>query len=111
VTLQDVDVLGVATDAETRCDHYGTEHDVVALRFGCCGRYYACYRCHAEIADHEAEPWPADRRDEPAAYCGVCGATLTGAEYMTVEACPTCAAAFNPGCANHYDRYFEWVEK
>ncbi len=101
------EVRGVDVDGETRCAHYGTDRDVVALRFGCCGTYYPCFRCHAAVADHAAERWPADRRDEPAALCGVCGAELTVDRYVAVDACPDCGAAFNPGCADHYDRYFE----
>ena len=101
------EVRGVDVDGETRCAHYGTERDIVALRFGCCESYYPCFRCHAAVADHEAERWPAGRRDEPAALCGVCGAELTVDRYVAVDACPDCGAAFNPGCAGHYDRYFE----
>ncbi|MFO7927857.1 MAG: CHY zinc finger protein [Halobacteriota archaeon] len=103
------DVFGVQIDSETRCTHYHTEEDIVALRFGCCGSYYACYNCHAELAEHDAEPWPTKRRNEPAAYCGVCETTLTAAEYMSAEKCPHCEAAFNPGCTAHYDLYFEWI--
>jgi uncharacterized CHY-type Zn-finger protein len=29
-------------------------------------------------------------------------------EYLACgNTCPTCQAAFNPGCANHYPLYFE----
>ena len=101
------EVRGVDVDGETRCAHYGTERDVVALRFGCCESYYPCFRCHAAVVDHEAERWPAGRRGDPAALCGVCGAELTVDRYVAVDACPDCGAAFNPGCADHYDRYFE----
>jgi uncharacterized CHY-type Zn-finger protein len=101
---------GVDVDAETRCAHYGSDEDVVALRFGCCEDYYACFRCHEAIADHPPEPWPADRRSEPAVRCGVCDAELTAAEYMGTDGCPACGAGFNPGCAAHYHRYFEWVD-
>lgn len=110
MTHEDVEVLGVDIDAETRCNHYGTEEDVVALRFGCCETYYACYKCHVELADHDAEPWPTERRNEPAVYCGVCEATLTAAEYVSADACPNCTTTFNPGCAAHYHLYFEWIE-
>ena len=41
-------------------------------------------------------------------HCGVCGTALTVRAYLDAEhACPVCDAAFNPGCATHYDRYFE----
>lgn len=110
VSVSREDVHGVAIDDETRCAHYSSESDVVALRFGCCGEYYACFRCHGAVADHPPEPWPAERRTEPAVRCGVCGVDLTGAEYTSNEACPGCGTQFNPGCANHYDIYFEWID-
>lgn len=105
------DVRGVKLDSETRCVHYGTERDVVALRFGCCGQYYACYRCHEELTDHDPKPWPTDRREEPAVYCGVCAVTMPPSAYMSADECPFCGAEFNPGCADHYDRYFEWINR
>ena len=51
---------GVGLDAQTRCAHYATARDVVALRFACCPAYWSCHRCHAELADHPAVPVPAD---------------------------------------------------
>jgi len=101
------DVRGVDIGAETRCAHYASERDVVALRFGCCEMYYPCFECHDAVANHEAEPWPAERSDEPAALCGGCGTELTPAAYMAVDGCPDCDAPFNPGCADHYHLYFE----
>lgn len=101
-------VRGVGLDAETRCVHYGGPRDVVAIRFPCCGEYYACFDCHAACADHDAERWPADAREKRAVRCGVCGHELAIAEYLASEhACPECDASFNPGCADHYGLYFE----
>jgi len=108
-TVSENRIHGVGTDDEARCTHYRDERDVVGLRFGCCGRYYACYECHRELADHDPEPWPAARRGEPAARCGVCGEPMTGEVYLGADSCPNCGAGFNPGCANHYHLYFEWV--
>ena len=101
------EIRGVDVDGETRCAHYGTDRDVVAIRFACCETYYPCFRCHEETADHDAEQWPMERRAEPAVLCGACGAELAVQEYLGVDACPECEADFNPACADHYDRYFE----
>lgn len=99
---------GVAVDPETRCAHYDTDRDVIAIRFACCDRYYPCFRCHDEVADHEPERIPRSRFDAPAVLCGVCGATLPVADYLSADdTCPNCAAPFNPGCRRHHDRYFE----
>lgn len=107
-TVHGVDVRGVAVDPETRCVHYGSERDVIALRFGCCGDFFLCHRCHEAVADHDSEPWPRERFDEPAVLCGVCGSDLTVGRYRDCGySCPDCGAAFNPGCAAHEDLYFE----
>jgi uncharacterized CHY-type Zn-finger protein len=100
-------VLGPVVDDETRCIHYRSALDVVAIRFACCGEYYPCHLCHQEAADHPARPWPLAERDREAVLCGVCGGELTIAEYLGVEACPRCGAAFNPGCHLHTHLYFE----
>ena len=54
--------MGVGLDDETRCSHYRSPVDIVALKAGCCGEYYACHACHAALADHELVPWPRDHR-------------------------------------------------
>lgn len=100
-------MLGPTVDDQTRCVHYRTELDVIAIRFACCGEYYPCHLCHAEAADHPARPWPADAGDERAVLCGVCGTELTIAVYLGVEGCPACGAPFNPGCALHRHLYFD----
>lgn len=101
-------VRGVDLDAQTRCGHYHTELDVIALRFRCCGQWYSCFECHEASADHPAEVWKADERQRHAVLCGVCGHQLTIAEYLACASrCPVCRTAFNPGCASHRHLYFE----
>ena len=103
-----VPLRGIDVDAETRCAHWDSPVDVIAVRFGCCETYYPCVSCHDEATDHEAEPWPRARFDEPAVLCGVCRERLTAREYLASDdACPSCGAAFNPGCRAHHDVYFE----
>jgi len=101
-------VHGVEVGPETRCAHYATERDVVALRFACCEAYFPCFRCHETAVNHEAERLPVDS-SVSAVLCGVCGAELTPREFVNGEhRCPECDAAFNPGCADHYDLYFDF---
>ncbi|MBW8762036.1 MAG: hypothetical protein JF592_05550 [Microbacterium sp.] len=100
-------VLGPVVDGQTRCVHYRTELDIVAIRFACCGDYYPCHLCHAEVAGHDSSPWPIEARSARAVLCGVCGDELSIAEYLEVTACPSCASSFNPGCALHAHLYFE----
>jgi uncharacterized CHY-type Zn-finger protein len=102
------DVYGVAVDSETRCAHYDSEQDVVALKFGCCETFFSCYACHEAVADHTPQPWPRTRFDHPAVLCGSCRTALSVTQYLSAaHECPACGASFNPGCAGHYDRYFE----
>ncbi|MDR4531947.1 CHY zinc finger protein [Glutamicibacter sp. PS] len=103
---QAVEVRGVQMDAQTRCAHYHTALDVIAIKFICCGYYYPCHLCHAELADHAAQPWPVERRAEPVVLCGVCRHELSVTRYLASEQCPHCAAPFNPGCKLHSDLYF-----
>jgi len=104
----DVPVRGVAVGPETRCAHYHGPSDIIAIRFPCCDAFYPCFACHEETTDHEAQRWPTDRFHTPAVVCGMCQAVLTIQQYLDAEhTCPSCGAAFNPGCARHHDRYFE----
>lgn len=105
------DVFGVDLDAQTRCAHYGSALDVIAIKMKCCGLYYACKDCHEALAGHGIETWPEGEWDQPAVLCGVCGYEMTISEYMAGGSkCPHCGAAFNPGCRNHYRFYFAEAE-
>ena len=99
-------VLGPTVDDETRCVHYRTPLDVIAIRFACCREYYPCHACHAETADHAATPWPAQARGEAAVLCGVCRHELTIDAYLATDRCTACGAPFNPNCARHRHHYF-----
>lgn len=99
---------GRLVDDQTRCVHWNGPTDVIAIRFRCCDRFYACFECHAELETHEAQRWPADEFAADAILCGVCRAELSISAYMQGgNACPSCGAAFNPSCANHHHLYFD----
>jgi len=100
-------VLGVGVDSQTRCSHYRSELDVIAIKLRCCGEYYACKDCHDALADHELEAWPRDQFGSAAVLCGVCGTELSIDAYLgSGNECPACGAGFNPGCCHHYHLYF-----
>jgi uncharacterized CHY-type Zn-finger protein len=102
------EVRGVDLDAETRCAHWHSALDVIAIRMKCCGVYYACRECHDALAGHPAHIWPQAERDTPAVLCGACGLEMTVHQYLCcADRCPGCDAAFNPGCRHHYHLYFE----
>lgn len=101
-----VPVRGPVVDEQTRCIHYHSPLDVIAIKFACCGEYYPCHLCHAETAGHTAAVWPVARHGELAVLCGVCQTELTITEYLGVDDCPHCAAPFNPGCRLHSHLYF-----
>src|SRR5215831_18222803 len=44
-------VRGISVTEQTQCVHYQSEVDVVAVRFKCFDAFYACIRCHEELAD------------------------------------------------------------
>ncbi|MWV42779.1 hypothetical protein GRF59_03990 [Paenibacillus sp. HJL G12] len=102
-----MDIYGAVIDNETRCVHYHTEKDIIAIKFKCCNRYYPCYKCHEEQADHDIKRWPQEQFDEWAILCGSCHTELTIRQYMNTTCCPQCKASFNERCTAHYPIYFE----
>jgi uncharacterized CHY-type Zn-finger protein len=100
-------VHGRSLDAQTRCAHWRSELDIIAIKMRCCMAYYACRECHDELAGHPAALWPQVEWDEPAILCGACGTELSVRAYLACEnQCPACRAAFNPGCHKHRHLYF-----
>ena len=51
-------VFGVGVDqrSESRCDHWHSELDIVAIKFLCCGKFYACRSCHDEVRVTHTHP-------------------------------------------------------
>jgi uncharacterized CHY-type Zn-finger protein len=103
-----VQVMGKPIDHQTRCIHYHTVNDIIAIKFKCCDQYYPCYSCHEETAGHAVEQWPKHQWNCKAILCGNCKHQLTIEEYMRCDnQCPQCKALFNPNCKMHYQLYFE----
>ena len=103
-----IEVKGKIFDNETRCEHYRSPLDVIAIKFKCCREYYPCYECHKETANHKAQVWKKQDQDTKAILCGVCKNELTIQEYLYSNShCPYCNAAFNPKCTTHHHLYFE----
>jgi len=101
-------VRGLDLDPQTRCAHWRSPLDIVAIKMRCCGAWYACKDCHEALAGHPIEVWPRGSWGERAILCGACGAELSINDYMSSgDRCPACAASFNPGCRTHYHFYFE----
>ncbi|UOQ93470.1 CHY zinc finger protein [Halobacillus shinanisalinarum] len=100
-------VKGIDVDPHTRCSHYHTDVDIIAIKFHCCNEYYACYACHQETASHSATKWPQDQWNEQAILCGNCQHELTINEYMSTSNCPQCNSLFNEKCSNHFHLYFD----
>ena len=100
-------VRGVDVDSETRCSHYHSEIDRIAIKFYCCGDYYPCFECHKAVGCGNHQVWPKEEFVQKAVLCGSCGHELSIEEYLQCEsACPNCSAAFNPGCSLHKHLYF-----
>ncbi len=101
-------IHGKLWDNETRCEHYHSQKDIIAIRFKCCNEYYCCYHCHKEEAGHLASVWTKNEFKTDAIFCGNCKNEMSIAAYLNCTyKCPFCQAAFNPGCANHNHFYFE----
>jgi uncharacterized CHY-type Zn-finger protein len=101
-------VRGLALDAQSRCVHYHSPLDIIAIRMRCCRLYYACRECHDELAGHATEVWPKTEWDQKAILCGACGLEISIHDYLACEnRCGACGSAFNPGCKTHHHLYFE----
>ena len=110
--IYDEKVEGIAIDEQTRCEHYHSELDIIAIKFKCCDRWFPCFKCHAAIAGHAAAVWPTEEFARQAVLCGSCGHQLTVSEYLhSGSVCTSCGSRFNPGCAAHYHLYFEKAER
>ena len=105
-------VKGVDLDPQTRCAHYHSALDVIAIRMRCCGVHYACRECHDALADHAVRLWPNAEWGKPVVLCGVCGGELSVRAYLACDnRCPSCDAPFNPGCKTHLHLYFETSDR
>lgn len=101
-------VKGIGVDAETRCTHYHSPIDRIAIKFFCCLEYYPCFECHETVGCGKHQVWPKDRFNDKAVLCGACGHELSIHEYLAcASTCPACSAPFNPGCDLHKHLYFE----
>lgn len=106
IVVGDALVHGVEVDARTRCAHYRSVVDIVAIQFRCCLEWYCCLHCHERMAGHPIRAWQADETTTEAVLCGECGERMTIAQYLGADRCPRCAATFNAGCALHHPVYF-----
>ena len=103
-----LEIKGRLTDNFTRCRHYHSALDIIAIKIKCCNTYYACIHCHEETAEHPVDLWLQKEWDTKAILCGACKTEMSINEYFNCEyKCPNCHSAFNPKCSNHNHLYFE----
>ncbi|MDW3648542.1 MAG: CHY zinc finger protein [Bacteroidia bacterium] len=102
-------VQGLELDSQSRCVHWNSELDIVALRMPEDEAFYACYECY-EAIHHTLPPrWKKEDFEEAKSIlCGQCGTVMSVRTYLdSKNHCPSCKSSFNPGCAKHYHFYFE----
>ena len=105
-------VYGLDLDKQTRCAHYKSPLDIIAIKFKCCNKYYACYECHKALADHKEERWGPEELATKAILCGHCKHEMSIETYTSCQStCPHCKASFNPRCELHWERYFSLPQK
>lgn len=102
------EILGKLVDKKTRCEHYNSELDIIAIKLKCCNKYYACFYCHIEMENHPPLIWAKDEYQTKAIKCGECKSEISISDYLSCgNACPICKSMFNPKCSNHYHYYFD----
>ena len=101
-------IYGLLVDNQSRCQHYHTELDIVALKCFDCLKYYACYQCHDRLGGtHSFRAYPCHLKQDKVLICGVYQHEMVIDEYQEAIVCPNCHSAFNLACSKHYDIYFE----
>lgn len=102
-------IYGSVLDAQTRCKHYHSQYDIIAIRFACCNDYYPCFACHVEHAGHPVQRWQAEEDlHQKAILCGNCKTEWTIGEYFhSSKKCLSCEHPFNAKCQNHWSLYFD----
>lgn len=107
-----IEVKGKPVDDHTRCVHWHSQLDIIALKFKCCESYFPCYECHKETAGHEAKRYNLrENPDLKCILCGNCNAEMTFSQYSSSLKCIDCNSKFNPACASHYHLYFDEVPR
>lgn len=104
-----VHLKGQLVDTQTRCRHYHSALDIIAIKFKCCGIYFPCYKCHQELESHDIIRWNnLDLKAEKVILCGSCSSILYYKEYSANDnKCSYCSSDFNPNCSLHYGLYFD----
>ena len=80
-----IQVYGDTLDEETRCQHYHSEKDIVALKCFACQKYYPCFLCHDRYEDHAFLAYPVSRSEDRVVLCGHCRTELTISQYLGCE--------------------------
>src|SRR5208282_4687222 len=94
------EVCGLNLDPQTRCLHYHSPLDIIAIKMKCCATYYACKDCHDALAAHFLEPWPECEWHTPAILCGACRTELTISAYLACNSiAPRAARPSTPAAA------------
>ena len=47
-----MNLKGLLVDSETRCEHYHSLLDIIAIKCKCCNTFYPCYQCHQFCESH-----------------------------------------------------------
>lgn len=98
--------VGLRRHGESRCAHWNSELDVLAIQAPCCQKFYACASCHDACENHSFNPWPSSTSlEQNALLCGVCRHSYSIREYINgteSPSCPACGASMNPGCKLHW---------
>jgi Uncharacterized conserved protein len=63
-------VYGPTVDDETRCIHYRTSTDIIAIRFGAAVATTRATSAMRSRKDHEARQWPVAERETKASCAG-----------------------------------------
>lgn len=110
LVIGNLKLFGQLLDKNTRCLHYHSEIDIIAIKFKCCGYYFSCFKCHDLFRNYSINH-PVEKFSKldygKVVLCGNCYSELTFDDYSKNHRCTICNSQFNPKCSLHYGLYFD----
>ena len=79
--IRGINIYGKPVDQQTRCQHWHSDLDIIAIKIHCCAKNYPCFSCHEETADHSPSVSHTDVNNNTIFPCGFVSKLMSTAYY------------------------------